>query len=309
MADLKNNLNKIISEIKADPLKLFGILYPYMLLIGLAIGIIYISNINNISRQNVPPKLQDSTEVKDLPIVEPRTIPPIDIMAESKPTPELVEKGKKLFTTICVSCHGADGKGDGPSAASLNPKPRNFTSKEGWINGPKLSGIFTTLTEGVAGSGMSAYDYLTSEERVSLAQYVRTTFVPDPPTDTKEELEALDQTYNLSKGQVIPAQIPVADAMKIIESETEPKVEKINDILSKILADKNSDGARIFDNVTNNKTKALTIIYNTPDWKKNEKVFIDAIVNSVVENGFNSRVLELKDNEWDAMYKYVGNYF
>ncbi len=85
MADNQNKMNKIFSDIKANPSKLFGLLYPYMLLIGLAIGIIYISNINNISRQNVPPKLQDTTEVKDLPVVEPKTIPPIDIMALSKP--------------------------------------------------------------------------------------------------------------------------------------------------------------------------------------------------------------------------------
>ena len=309
MADIQNKMNKIFSEIKANPLKLFGILYPYILLVGLALGIIYITNINNISRQKVPPKLQDTTEVKDLPVVEPKTIPPIDIMAESKPTPELIEKGKNLFTTICVSCHGADGKGDGPSAASLNPKPRNFTSKEGWVNGPKLSGIFTTLSEGISGSGMSAYDYLTPEERISLAHYIRTTFVPNPPSDTKDELTALDQTYSLSKGSKIPAQIPVADAMKIIERENAHKVEKINNVLNKILKDKNSNGAKIFEKVTSNKTKALTLIYNTPEWKKNEKVFIDAIVNSVVENGFNSRVLELKNNEWDEMYKYVGSYF
>ncbi len=309
MADNQNKMNKIISEIKADPLKLFGLLYPYMLLIGLAIGIIYITNINYISRQNVPPKLQDTTEVKDLPVVEPKTIPPIDIMAESKPTPELVEKGKKLFTTICVTCHGADGKGDGPSAATLNPKPRNFTSKDGWVNGPKLSGIFTTLSEGIAGSGMSAYDYLTPEERVSLAHYIRTTFVPNPPTDSKDDLMALDQTYSLSKGSEIPAQIPVAEALKIVERENEPKVEKINDVLNKILADKNSDGAKIFEKVTSNGTKALTLIFNTPEWKKNKKIFIDAIVNSVVENGFNSQVLDLKNNEWDKMYKYVGSYF
>ena len=35
--------------------------------------------------------------------------------------------GKATFTTLCVSCHGAGGKGDGPVGAMLQPPPRDFT--------------------------------------------------------------------------------------------------------------------------------------------------------------------------------------
>lgn len=37
-------------------------------------------------------------------------------------------KGKQLFAQRCSSCHGAEGAGDGPIAASLPPemKPRNL---------------------------------------------------------------------------------------------------------------------------------------------------------------------------------------
>jgi len=34
-----------------------------------------------------------------------------------------------MFNTLCSSCHGQSGAGDGPGAASLNPKPRNYTDK------------------------------------------------------------------------------------------------------------------------------------------------------------------------------------
>jgi mono/diheme cytochrome c family protein len=34
---------------------------------------------------------------------------------------------ERLFSSLCATCHGIDGTGNGPGAASLNPKPRNYT--------------------------------------------------------------------------------------------------------------------------------------------------------------------------------------
>ncbi len=31
------------------------------------------------------------------------------------------------YMNFCARCHGPSGRGDGPSAAALNPRPRNFT--------------------------------------------------------------------------------------------------------------------------------------------------------------------------------------
>lgn len=38
-----------------------------------------------------------------------------------------IDLGQKLYTQYCASCHGADGKGNGPAAAKLNPKPTDLT--------------------------------------------------------------------------------------------------------------------------------------------------------------------------------------
>lgn len=35
--------------------------------------------------------------------------------------------GKKTYDSLCATCHGSTGKGDGPGAAVLNPKPRDHT--------------------------------------------------------------------------------------------------------------------------------------------------------------------------------------
>jgi mono/diheme cytochrome c family protein len=43
--------------------------------------------------------------------------------------PGAAAEAKEIFTGRCVACHGPDGKGDGPGAAALNPKPRNYSDK------------------------------------------------------------------------------------------------------------------------------------------------------------------------------------
>ncbi len=36
-------------------------------------------------------------------------------------------RGKKIFKTRCMICHGPKGKGDGPGGKALDPKPQNLT--------------------------------------------------------------------------------------------------------------------------------------------------------------------------------------
>jgi mono/diheme cytochrome c family protein len=35
--------------------------------------------------------------------------------------------GRELFVRYCASCHGTDGRGDGPAAAALQPPPNDLT--------------------------------------------------------------------------------------------------------------------------------------------------------------------------------------
>lgn len=39
-------------------------------------------------------------------------------------------EAKKIFTMQCAQCHGTSGKGDGPAAAQLPTKPRNYIDKK-----------------------------------------------------------------------------------------------------------------------------------------------------------------------------------
>jgi len=42
-------------------------------------------------------------------------------------SPELLEKVQATYEKNCLRCHGAGGTGDGPAAATLPTRPRNFT--------------------------------------------------------------------------------------------------------------------------------------------------------------------------------------
>ena len=35
-------------------------------------------------------------------------------------------RGREVYASLCKTCHGEEGRGDGPGAASLNPQPRDF---------------------------------------------------------------------------------------------------------------------------------------------------------------------------------------
>jgi mono/diheme cytochrome c family protein len=307
----KNIIKDKLEDLKQHPVKILALLYPYILLTGVLIGYAYLNNISNIGRNSVPLTFLDtaSNQQKDLPLVQPSVIPKTDVMALSQPSNDLVLKGMTIFNTTCVSCHGTDGKGDGVAAASLNPKPRNFTNPSGWINGSKISEIFKTLSEGVPGSGMVAFDTFSPEEKFALAQYIRKTFVPNPPTDTKEDLTALSETFKLAEGTQNPGQIPISDAMLLVIQDGHTKYEKVIRVLKQIINDFNNNGAEIFNKVTDNKIKALTALSSTDEWKKNEQNFVNLIVNELSDAGFNDNVHKLSSSEWDTFYNYIGKLF
>jgi len=82
--------------------------------------------------------------------------------------------GEALFSEKgCATCHGAQGKGDGPVGAALKPKPRNFSDAK-WKFGYDLATVIKTISNGSTGTGMAPYKgVLTDAEIQAVAEHVR----------------------------------------------------------------------------------------------------------------------------------------
>jgi cytochrome c oxidase cbb3-type subunit 2 len=90
------------------------------------------------------------------------------------PTQRSLLHGKQVYITNCVGCHGYSGKGDGPAAAFLEPKPFNFTNAD--VQKQHSEGqYYHFLLFGLPGSAMPAWgDYLTVQDIWDVINFVRT---------------------------------------------------------------------------------------------------------------------------------------
>jgi mono/diheme cytochrome c family protein len=83
-----------------------------------------------------------------------------------------VTQGKSIFENKCQLCHGVSGKGDGPAAAAMDPRPANFTNPEFW-QGNVEQKITETVRRGKP--PMPAFD-LTDQEIKAVIDYMRHAF-------------------------------------------------------------------------------------------------------------------------------------
>jgi hypothetical protein len=125
----------------------------FIILLGSLCTLLFISFKANLSLQE-PWKAPDSA----------------DTINSSIPfTPQVIREGEKLYNTLCVSCHGTNGLGDG-QPGRYKIQPANFHSKQ--VSDQKDGAIFWKLSNGKG--NMPGYGIALSEEkRWQLIAYVR----------------------------------------------------------------------------------------------------------------------------------------
>lgn len=133
-------------------------------------------------------------------------------------TPEAVARGKLAYTKAeCAKCHGALGRGDGPSWTTtaddwgVRALPANLHQPDRFRGGDDVASVFRTLTTGMNGAPMPSYaDALTVDERWDLATYVISL---GPPAGQREpDRVVAKRVSSVPRGVDDPAWNDVAEA-------------------------------------------------------------------------------------------------
>ena len=124
------------------------------------------------------------------------------------PVSQTIERGKKIYIVQCSGCHGINGDGRGTLALNWLPRPRDFTygsfryrsAPTGSL--PTDEDLFQTVTQGLPGGGMPAFEAILSEqERHDVTAYIKQfsprfakeavakpITIPDPPEVTPQRI-------------------------------------------------------------------------------------------------------------------------
>ena len=133
-----------------------------------------------------------------------------------------------LYREHCVQCHGISGDGLGPTAAFLNPYPRDFRAgkfkfKSTPIRQPPTNGdLVHVIRNGIAGTAMPAFKTLSVEEVASLVDYVKYLSIRGQlERRLISELDSLDGD-------------PILD-LELLKSDSEDNAEEFEDQLRTIV--------------------------------------------------------------------------
>lgn len=107
---------------------------------------------------------------------------PVTIPSETPASEDSIKRGAELFQSMnCWSCHGKDGRGHGPSAATLldnkgNPiTPFDFTSGRKFKCGETDGDMFRDLVTGLDGTPMPSFSgAMNDAQRWDVIHYIRT---------------------------------------------------------------------------------------------------------------------------------------
>ena len=271
-----------------------------LIIAGLFASIV-VPGLRNANRPATPapvaPVVGDSgwLNPEEFPPQKGSVIPPVDPKTLIEPSAELVTIGKTLFAKNCAQCHGTIGRGDGPAASTMNPKPRNLTGSEGWQNGPDMPGIFKTISEGIKGTSMSSFDYMTRKDRMALAHYVQSLATFPRKTGSPQAIAALTRQL-AAAGEIIPNKIPVSAAMARLSAEYQAPPPLT------IRREDQGPGVGILHRILKDPDRAAQFLAQSQSWKAGSQELASSVLLNAPENGFSISSATLNASEWQELY-------
>jgi cytochrome c oxidase cbb3-type subunit 3 len=111
---------------------------------------------------------------------QPPPPPPPEVAADG-----LLAQGREIFLARCATCHGNDGRGDGPIARHLIGPPVGNLTDDQWKHGDRPDQVLAVIGRGVPNTRMDGWGR-----------------VLDPP-----ELRAVAAYVYYLAGRMIPAEL------------------------------------------------------------------------------------------------------
>jgi high-affinity iron transporter len=121
-------------------------------------------------------------------------------LARSPRTPPDLKLGERLFQENCTTCHGPDGRAQGPLAEAMQPRPANFHDED-VMAGLTPYKAFNTTSFGVPGTGMPGFPNLSEEQRWAVAFYLFT--LRQPPCEGKPPRASLEKLANATDPRLV----------------------------------------------------------------------------------------------------------
>jgi mono/diheme cytochrome c family protein len=96
-------------------------------------------------------------------------------------------RGQEIYKKYCLECHGERGRGDGPRAPLLAPRPGNLVSAA--TSAKSDAELLGMITNGAPRTAMRGWkDELTEEDRLNVLAFIRSlvrfqkpSLTPPPP--------------------------------------------------------------------------------------------------------------------------------
>lgn len=134
----------------------------------------------------------------------------IEIPSPPRFSEESAERGRVVYEeNQCFDCHGDLGRGDGPSAITLQDqwdnhiRPADLTKRWTYVGGSTRRDIYRTFTTGLDGSPMPSYTIDPMEDRWALVDYVYSLSRDDPEYSTVVMANGVEGRIDIGQGEAL----------------------------------------------------------------------------------------------------------
>lgn len=144
----------------------------------------------------------------------------VEIPDPPRSSDESIARGREVYIeNQCFDCHGDKGRGDGPSATTLEDQwddhinAADLTKRWTFIGGTTRRDIYRTFTTGLDGSPMPSYTIDPVEDRWALVDYVHSLSDDEPnygtvvwasPVEGSLDLATIDTLFRDVRGTLYP---------------------------------------------------------------------------------------------------------